>query len=110
MTSVLRLQKSICMRVGASSTLQDLMFLQSCSDFLLPLRGVNSADCFYSFYQIHLYHLCIPALRRLLIFRHLRGLGASLCAVSPVCLLALVIWEAPESEKTMASFVFPRSN
>lgn len=76
MTSVLRLQKTICMRVGATSTPQDLMFLQNCGDFLLPLQGVNGAGCFYFSHWIHLYNLCIPALPRLVTSRASQGAGS----------------------------------
>lgn len=103
--SVLTLQKTICMRIGANSSPQDLSF---CSEFLLPPtnKGVNTVN--FSVRHTHIIYTYLLCIRQLFLWTFL-GSGSLFLFVNPVLSLALVTWEAPAYLKTMASFVFPSS-
>lgn len=67
-TSVLPLQKTICMSIGATSSPQDLLFVQNCSDFLLPANESILQTGFISsvghISLIYAYLLCVVQVLR----------------------------------------------
>lgn len=67
-TSALPPQKAVCMRIGASSTPRDPMFVQNCSDFLLPPKEAILQTGFISsvghISLIYAYLLCVVQLLR----------------------------------------------